>query len=125
MGETLRATLNQLAVVVPDWLREHVLADWYERYSKRIEDWHLAKSEADRRVRAQQAGRDGQTLLAWIDAQPSMAWLGELPIVTTLKTVWQQQYHLDEPTLRWRTAGELCPVEDRIESPYEDRKSVV
>jgi transposase len=119
VGETLRAVLNQLAVVVPEWLREQVPADWYERYGKRIEDWHLPKSEAERRAWAEQVGRDGQALLAWIDAQPSMACLRHLPIVVTLETVWQQPYHLDEPTLRWRTAGELCPVEARIESPYD------
>jgi transposase len=111
--------LNQLAVVAPDWLRELVPADWYERYGKRIEDWHLPKSEVDRRAWAEQAGRDGQTVLAWIDAQPSMAWLRQVPIVKTLQTVWQQQYHLSEPSVRWRTAGELCPVEQRIESPYD------
>lgn len=119
VGETLRAVLNQLAVVVPDWLREQVPADWYERYGQRIDDWHLPKSEGERRAWAEQVGRDGQWLLACVDAQPDMAWLRHLPIVATLATVWQQQYHLTEPTLRWRTAGELCPVEERIESPYD------
>src|SRR5205814_5805904 len=52
-------------------------------------------------------------------AQPDMAWLRHLPIVATLETIWQQQYHLGEPSLRWRRAGELCPVEERIESPYD------
>src|SRR5579859_1011253 len=70
VGETLRAVLNQLAVVVPDWLRQRVPADWYERYGKRIDDWHLPKSEADRRAWAEDVGRDGQALLAWMDAQP-------------------------------------------------------
>ena len=31
VGETLRAALNSLAVVIPDWLRAHVPQDWYER----------------------------------------------------------------------------------------------
>lgn len=119
VGETLRAVLNQLAVVVPDWLREQVPANWYERYGKRIEDWHLPKSEADRRAWAEQTGRDGQALLAWIDGQANMAWLHPLPVLATLKTVWQQQYHLSQSTVCWRTAGELCPVEERIESPYD------
>jgi transposase len=30
-GETLRATLNVLATVAPDWLKEHVPPEWYER----------------------------------------------------------------------------------------------
>jgi transposase len=31
VGETLRHTLNILAVVAPEWLRAQVTADWYER----------------------------------------------------------------------------------------------
>jgi len=31
VGQTLRAALNQLAVVVPEWLREVAPADWYAR----------------------------------------------------------------------------------------------
>jgi transposase len=119
VGETLRAVLNQLAVVVPDWLRQRVPADWYERYGQRIDDWHLPKSEADRRAWAEGVGRDGQALLAWMDAQPDMAFLRQLPIVGTLQTVWQQQYHLDALTVRWRTADELCPAQERIASPYD------
>ena len=37
VGETLRAALNALAVVVPDWLRAQVTPDWYERYGARVE----------------------------------------------------------------------------------------
>jgi len=31
VGETLRATLNVLAIVAPDWLRAHALPDWVDR----------------------------------------------------------------------------------------------
>jgi transposase len=31
VGETLRAALNDLAVVAPDWLRPQITADWFER----------------------------------------------------------------------------------------------
>jgi transposase len=43
VGETLRAALNSLAVVVPDWLRKHVPREWYDRYEKRMEDFHFPK----------------------------------------------------------------------------------
>ena len=29
--ETLRAALNSLAVVIPDWLRAHVPQEWHDR----------------------------------------------------------------------------------------------
>src|SRR5688572_27590598 len=38
VGETLRAALNELATVAPDWLRRAVPKDWYGRYAHRVED---------------------------------------------------------------------------------------
>jgi transposase len=38
VGETLRAPLNVLATVAPEWLKEQVAPDWYERYGERMED---------------------------------------------------------------------------------------
>ena len=32
VAETLRATLNSLAIVVPEWLRSQVPVEWYERH---------------------------------------------------------------------------------------------
>jgi transposase len=42
LGETLRAALNALATVAPDWLRTWVPAEWFERYGERIEEYHRA-----------------------------------------------------------------------------------
>ena len=42
-GETLRAALNSLAVLAPDWLRAQVPTDWYDRYASRIEDYQMPK----------------------------------------------------------------------------------
>ena len=41
IGETMRAVLNELARVVPDWLQDVVSMTWYERYGRRIEDSRL------------------------------------------------------------------------------------
>jgi transposase len=119
VGETLRVVLNDLAVVVPEWLRAQVPSDWYERYGRRIEDWRLPKSEEDRRVWAEQVGRDGQYLLACIDSRPEMAWLQDLPALRTVRQVWDEQYHLSAEGVRWRRAGELLHPGERIESPYD------
>ncbi len=37
VGETLRAALNTLAVVAPDWLQAQISSDWHDRYDMRIE----------------------------------------------------------------------------------------
>ena len=44
VAETLRAALNELATVAPDWLRDVAPLEWYERYGKRIEDAAPGKS---------------------------------------------------------------------------------
>lgn len=38
VGETLRATLNVLASVAPEWLKELAPAEWFDRYGSRVEN---------------------------------------------------------------------------------------
>jgi transposase len=38
VAETLRAALNELATVAPDWVRQIAPSEWYKRYGRRIED---------------------------------------------------------------------------------------
>ncbi|HME90503.1 MAG TPA: transposase, partial [Myxococcaceae bacterium] len=46
VGETLRAALNDLAVMAPEWLQALVPPEWYPRYGKRVENYHLPKTDA-------------------------------------------------------------------------------
>jgi len=62
-AETLRAALNSLAVVVPEWLRAHVSQEWHDRYDKRIEDFRFPKEETKRQALSEQIGQDGWNLL--------------------------------------------------------------
>ena len=50
VGETLRAALNEVAVMAPAWLQ--ALAQWYERYASRVENYRLPT----RRVRTWPSG---------------------------------------------------------------------
>lgn len=43
----MRAALNSVATVAPDWLREQAPAEWFERYSLRVEESRLPKGEAE------------------------------------------------------------------------------
>ena len=63
VGETLRATLNALAVVGPDWLCQQITADWFPRYGKRFEASRLPQGEVPRYASAEQIGTDGLQLL--------------------------------------------------------------
>jgi transposase len=120
VGETLRAALNDLAVVAPDWLRQQITADWFERYGKRFEESRLPKGEAKRYAYAEQIGADGLQLLNTIYHVTTPHWIREIPAVEILRQTWVHQYHYDEQgQLRWRKAQDLPPAGMRTDSPYD------
>jgi len=120
VGETLRAALNDLAVVAPDWLRQQITADWFERYGKRCEESRLPKGEATRSAYAEQIGADGLQLLSAIYHDTTPPWIREIPAVEILRQTWVYQYYTDEQgRLRWRTAQNLPPAGMRMDSPYD------
>jgi len=41
VGETLRAALNSLSAVVPQWVQTWIPPQWHERYDQRIEDFRI------------------------------------------------------------------------------------
>src|SRR5438067_3553690 len=59
VAETLRAALNAVAAVAPDWLQAVTPLAWYERSSRRIEESRLPKATAEREAYAQMVGEDG------------------------------------------------------------------
>ena len=108
-----------LAVVAPEWLQTQSQPEWIERYSERIEDYHLPTSDKRREQQAQLYGEDGWQLLGAIFATASHGWLRQVPAVETLRRVWVQQYYYCEGRLRWRTTGEIPSASLMISSPYD------
>ena len=88
VGETLRAALNDLAVVAPDWLRQQITADWFERYSQRFEESRLPTGETQRSAYAEQIGTDGLQLLDAIYHTTTPCWIREVPAVEILRRTW-------------------------------------
>ncbi len=126
VGETLRAALNALAVAAPDWLREQVEPEWFERYGQQIEEYRLPKGQQARYNYAAIIGADGSRLLnAVYSAQSPIApgWLREIPTVQVLRRVWVQQYMVMEGQIQLRSAQDLPPAGARIESPYDPQAS--
>jgi transposase len=126
VGETLRHTLNVLAEVAPTWLQARAPTEWYDRYSRRIEDYRLPPTKAERDQYGELVGADGNMLLRWIEQAQDMPWLRDLPAVAILRQVWEQQYCSDAATaehLRWRTTEEAPPPGARLESPYDPEAS--
>ncbi len=119
VGETLRHTLNTLASVVPDWLRERVSPAWFDRYGIRIELTRLPTLEAEREALILQMGADGYQVMEWVYASQGPTWLREIPAVEILRQVWVQQFYLDRGQVRWRTQVDLPPCAQQILSPYD------
>jgi len=119
VGETLRHTLNVLAVTVPEWLLAHSQGDWEDRYGPRVDDYRLPKSKDERIAYGEVIGRDGQSLLDTIDQDVAYAWLRQVPAVNTLSKVWQQNFELHDGQLRWRPAEALPKAAYFISSPYD------
>jgi len=118
-GETVRAALNQLAMVAPEWLQALPPPVWYERYSRRVENCRLPKSEKECLELATAIGADGGLLLAAVDADVEQPWLAQLPAIHVLREVWQAQYVKEDGKLRWRTVQEMPASADQIASPYD------
>jgi transposase len=119
VGETLRAALNSLAQVAPEWLRRQASGEWFERYGRRVEEYRLPKGEQSRAEYAGVIGADGFCLLAAVDAQKAQPELRELAAVKTLRQLWEVQFIEENGKVRLRTAQELGPAGGRFDSPYD------
>ena len=119
VGETLRAALDDLASLAPDWLVKQVSPDWFERYSHRVENYRLPKAESQRTALAQQIGTDGLHLLAALERADAPSEGKDLESVQVLRQVWQQYYELSGGKARWRAGPQKEDGEGVIRSPYD------
>jgi transposase len=130
VAETLRAALNELATVVPDWLQRLAPLEWYERYGKRIEDTRLPRAQAAREAYARTVGEDGFCVLDALERPEAPEDARALPAITTLRRTWQRHYERrespgsttgDHPVLRVRFKAnrDLPRAAEGVESPYD------
>ena len=125
LGETLRAALNELATVAPDWLRGVAPRAWYERYARRVEDGRLPRAAAEREAHARAVGEDGFALLDRLDEPAAPAGLGRLPAVEVLRRVWTRHFVREDGAppgggVRLRAKDEPPPpATEPVESPYD------
>src|SRR5438128_5365885 len=130
VAETLRAALNAVATVAPDWLQARTPLAWYERYSRRIEESRLPKATAEREAYAHTVGEDGFMLLDALETPEAPEGLRTLPRIEALRRTWQRH---DERTVcapaspgasperrvRFKASRDLPPAAEGIESPYD------
>jgi len=118
VAQTMVYVLNVLSEVAPDWVRAHVPVEWVERYGERLEHERLPKADEERKQYANQVGTDGWSLLTALDAIATPDWMKTLPAITTLRTMWDQQFEPLDHGGRWRLEPAL-PAAQLITSPYD------
>src|SRR5438132_709246 len=118
VAQTMVYVLNVLSEVAPDWVLAHVPVEWVERYGERLEHERLPKEEEERKQYANQVGADGWMLLAALDAATTPDWMKTLPAITTLHTIWEQQFEPPEQGGQRRPEPAL-PAAQLINSPYD------
>ena len=130
VAETLRAALNELATVAPDWLQAFAPLEWYERYGKRIEDTRLPREKPAREAYAQTVGEDGFRVLDAVEAPEAPEPVRQAPSMAALRRTWQRHYErIGEPGaptqnravpgVRFKANRDLPPAAEGIESPYD------
>jgi len=119
VAETLRAALNAVATEAPDWLRTVAAPEWFERDSRRVEEYRLPRGNEARQEYAALVGADGMRLLEAIDGPATPPTLHLLPAVEVLRRTWVQQYVTLAGVLQLREPKNLPPASVEVESPYE------
>ena len=118
VGESLRAALNELADMEPDWLLAVISPDWFDRYVHRFELQRLPKGEQAQALLRKQVGEDSWHLLqaAMDDHAPQS--VRTCPSLGLLRQVWHHHFERREGLIRWRD-GPAVESAERVISPYE------
>lgn len=118
--ETMRHTLDTLAVVAPEWLLAHAHALGAERYNRRGLGARLPVSTEARSTFAAAIGVDGYALRAAVSAPGVPVWLPQLPAVDLLRRIWVQNFYRAGDTAFWRTDEQgIPPAAAFISSPHD------
>src|SRR3569623_1200137 len=63
VGETVRAALEAVAEIAPEWLKAQVSPEWFDRYGARMEEYRLPLGELQRKALVESIGQNGWRLL--------------------------------------------------------------
>jgi transposase len=119
VAAVFQEALEALAIAAPDWLRARTPADWFIRYSPKLNDYRLPRKETEQLRLAQQIGQDGQQVLQWVEAADAPGDLRHLEAIGNLRLVWGQQYDVSSTPPRWLDHKELLDSADREASPHD------
>ena len=118
VAESLRASLNELAEVAPDWLLTLISPDWFDRYVHRFELQRLPKGEQAKEDLRRQVGEDSWHLLQAAMGEQAPQEVQACPSLPLLQQVWNQHFERIDGLIRWRD-GPAVESAERVISPYE------
>jgi transposase len=118
VGESMRAALNAIAEVQPDWLTANLDTDWFERYVHRFEMARFPKKESQKQQLREQVGRDVDRLLTNLNATGAPQQARDLPEVVLLRQIFAQHYEKKGEQVKWRD-GPAVDNNERVVSPYD------
>lgn len=120
VGETLRAALNELAALAPEWLRGIAPDEGYKRYGARVDDYRLPKADAARTALAETVGQDGFYLLDALDKALLPREIKTTSKIEILRQQWTRHFErMKGGKARWRAGPELTKSAHSIELPYD------
>ena len=117
--EMLRAALNKIATLEPEWLQSWVPTAWYESYGRVIEDFHLPQKKSERTAYGEQVGQHGMELLERLWQPETPQNLRNLEAIERLRQHWIAHFYLEQGQVKLRTADQMPPSGQRLDSPYE------
>jgi transposase len=131
VGEAMRRTLDDIARVAPEWLKELIQPEWIKRYGRRFDSYRLPKGKKQRLELATIIGQDGYYLLTAALDESAPAEVRELPIIDTMRRIWIQQFYLRDGEVYWRTkkkwgqppAGTMISSTEDLEAKYRVKRS--
>lgn len=118
VGESLRAVLNEIAEVAPDWLLGVISPDWFDRYVHRFELQRFPKGQQIPDTLRRQVGEDSWHLLQAARDEQAPQRVRDCPSLILLQRGWTQHFECVEGRIRWRD-GPSVESAERVISPYE------
>lgn len=119
VNETLRAALNEIAKVAPEWLYLRITDEWLKQYLRRIEEYRLPKGKKARDEYGSLVGSRTLRLLTLIEADDTSTELKNLKMVKILRQMWNNQFEIKDGRVQFLPAKELPPAGERFDSPYD------
>lgn len=115
--EALRAALNEIATLAPEWLKSWVPNDWYEQYGLPYDSFRLPEG-ADKI--ANLTAKMGEDIFSFLDnINMKRRELRDIPAVSVLRQVWFQQFQIKKDIVCLKEAKELVSTSELIASPYD------